>query len=116
MKMEFEKIKETNTWLLEVNDLVGVVAWHLMKRDVCVNKHKDPLEKKVVNGKVYQHGLHQLLKPSQNQYRYQGHVRNDSKHFYSNDLKLVKLLVKNHMKNIMRQRIKTYTETLSKWE
>lgn len=94
--------KTQGAYSLEVTkDLVCFVSWQLMKRDM-------------VKRKKFDRGIHQLLRPSQNQYKWQGHVRGDesNKHFYSDNIELLQRLVLNHAKQIIKGRIREYQKVL----
>jgi hypothetical protein len=102
--MEWKK-KTTGVWKCEfTSDLTGIVSWHLMKRDFT----------KISTGNL-KRGLHQLLKPSQNQYRWQGTVQGDEtrKYFFSDNQILVQKLTANHAKQILKNRIASYTKILN---
>ena len=85
------------------NDLLCIVAWHLLKRDRVVRSIPKP------------HSKSQFLKPSQNQYRWKGHIIGDeeSRYFFSDNVELVKRLVLNHARNLIRKRLVAYQEIIT---
>jgi len=99
-------IKETaGTYKLKLTpDLVCIVHWNLLKRDIVKRKHFNK-EKEI----------HQLLNSSQQQSKYIGIVRGDehNKQFYSNNLILLQKLTINHAKQIIKERIKNYTNIIN---
>ena len=103
-KITWTKSKATSStqWVDITSDLRCLVAWHLLKFDFCKRTNPKP------------HSYHQKLKPSQNQYRYEGFVRGDdeNRYFYSNNIILLKRLVLNRARRIMEKRISTYTLAL----
>jgi len=105
------KLKSGGTYKIELtSDLICFVKWHCMKRDSVPRNppHKDRFGNK---------NLHQLLGPSINQEKYVGFIRGDeqNKQFFSNNLKLVEKLVLNHAKEIIKNRLKIYTEALKEF-
>ena len=108
---EWVKGKSSGTYKLELtSDLVCFVQWHCMKREVVP---RDPPHKDKFGNK----NSHQLLGPSINQEKYVGFIRGDehNKKFFSNNLKLVQGLVLNYAKEIIKTRLKVYTETLKEF-
>lgn len=104
--MQYTKEKGSYVYKLQVSeDLKCIVAWHLLK--VEFNRKR----------KIKSNGLairSQRLKPSTNQYRWEGKVLGDetSKFFYSDNVKLVQRLTYNHALQVMRKRLKAYSQIL----
>jgi hypothetical protein len=85
------------------NDLVCVVSWNLIKRKI------------TKRGNNKSNNLHQLQGSSDNQYKYKAHIYQgdeSKKYFYSDNLELIKKLILNHARNLIKQRIKEYQRIL----
>lgn len=87
------------------DDLICVVTWNLNKWNWTKRKGKFNPKK----------GMHQKQGFSDNQYKYQAHIfQGDQtrKYFYSNNFELIKKLIINYAKNLIKKRIKQYQEIL----
>lgn|SRR4030042_1082525 len=86
------------------SDIVCLVSWNVMRRDIIVRKNKK------------EKNLHQLLKPSQNQYKYKGAVSldNERKTVYGDNLEMVKRMITERAKRMMKKRLEEYQTALAK--
>jgi len=94
--------KASGLYRLDItDDVVCLVSWNLMKRDITHKK----IDNKIKN---------QFQKPSQNQYKYKGAVKCDNKmkKVYSNDLETVKRMTVARARQMMKDRLIQYEEAL----
>lgn len=96
--MEWLK-KENGLYMYQIySDMVCIVRWNLLKRDIIKR-----VPQCMVTSKGAKKGLHQLLRPSQNQFKWRAHIKGKSKTFYSDNLEIVKKLIINHALQHIKQ-------------
>jgi len=96
--------KKTASGIHKLNittDVICLVSWNLIKRDVTRKK----IDNKIKN---------QLQKPSQNQLKYKGAVKCDNtmKKVYGNNLETVKRMTVIRARQMMKERLEAYEKAL----